>query len=107
MHEHLAFCNDTCPVFKASRVLSGKWTTLIIRDLLSGKKRYSELLRSVEGVSPKMLASRLDFLEDKRLINRKVIPTVPITTEYSLTQLGKETEKVIYAMSNFGEKLRD
>lgn len=98
-------CAEDCPVHKTSKIIEGKWTTLIVRDLLSGKKRYSELQRSVETISPKLLAARLRLLEQKQLVKRTIYPTVPPTTEYELTPLGRKLEKVISAMSEFGKLL--
>ena len=96
-------CNADCPVKKTSTIIEGKWTTLIVRDLLGGKKRYSELQRSLASISPKLLAARLRMLEQKGLIKRTVYPTVPVTTEYELTPLGKKLKKVIFSMSEFGQ----
>lgn len=98
-------CSVDCPVQKTAKLIEGKWTTLIVRDLLSGKKRYSELQRSLEKISPKLLAARLRMLEKYRLVERTVYPTVPATTEYELTPLGRKLEKVIVAMSEFGQLL--
>lgn len=98
-------CDDECPVAKASEILSGKWTTLIVRDLLSGKKRYSELQRSLLGISPRMLAARLSMLEQAGLITKTIYPTVPPKTEYELTEAGRRIEPVIAAMADFGAGL--
>ena len=98
-------CDDDCPVAKASGVLSGKWTTLIVRDLLSGTKRYSALQRSLAGISPRMLAARLAMLEEAGLITKTIYPTVPPKTEYSLTEKGRQVEPVIAAMAAFGATL--
>lgn len=95
-------CCDECPVRATAEVVEHKWATLILRDLLSGKKRFSELERSLVSISPKILSERLRELEAKRIISRTVFPTVPPTTEYELTPLGKELETVIQAMENFG-----
>lgn len=100
-----ATCADDCPVRLTAQLIDGKWTTLIVRDLLSGKKRYSELMRSLGGVSPKMLAARLRFLEEQGLVTRRVFPVVPPKTEYQLTPLGRRLEKVIRAMAEFGAAL--
>tara|TARA_R110002012_G_scaffold309612_1_gene516704 strand:+ start:710 stop:1000 length:291 start_codon:yes stop_codon:yes gene_type:complete len=94
-------------VARAAQILDGKWTTLILRDLLAGTRRYSELQRSVVGISPRMLASRLAMLESNRLISKKIYPTVPPKTEYRITDLGREIEPVIVAMAIFGERLAD
>ena len=100
-----AICTTECPVQKTSQLIEGKWTTLIVRDLLSGKKRYSELQKSLSGISPKLLAARLRMLEQNGLIKRTAYPTVPVTTEYELTLLGMELHKVILAMAEFGQNL--
>jgi DNA-binding HxlR family transcriptional regulator len=98
-------CDSDCPVAKASDVLSGKWTTLIVRDLLSGVKRYSELQRSLAGISPRMLGARLAMLESAGLISKTIYPTVPPKTEYRLTDHGRQIEPVITAMAAFGATL--
>ena len=95
-------CQPDCPVKLSADILSGKWTTLIIRELLAGTRRYSQLQYALLGVSPKILASRLHMLESEGLINRKIYPTVPPKTEYSLTKLGLEAENLIRAMADFG-----
>jgi DNA-binding HxlR family transcriptional regulator len=98
-------CDSGCPVRKAAEIIGHKWSTLIVRDLLTGKKRYSELARSLTGISPKVLSERLQELESNRLVTRTVYPTVPPTTDYELTELGKGLEGVIRAMHEFGLKL--
>jgi DNA-binding HxlR family transcriptional regulator len=100
-----ATCNDECPVSRTARLIDGRWTTLIIRDLLGGTRRYSELQASLAGISPKVLAARLRFLEQQGLIHKKVYPVVPPRTEYSLTPLGTSLSGVIQAMSVFGAAL--
>jgi DNA-binding HxlR family transcriptional regulator len=98
-------CNAGCPVQATAQIVEHKWATLIIRDLLSGKKRFSELEQSLGSISPKILSERLRELEAKQLITRSVYPTVPPTTDYELTALGKELEAVIRAMQDFGNLL--
>ena len=106
MSETAPACDDECPVRLAAELVGHKWTTLIVRDLLPGKKRYSELLRSISGISPRMLAARLKALEGARLITRTVFPTIPPTTEYALTPLGFRLESLIGALAEFGMALR-
>ncbi len=98
-------CDVSCPVQKTAKILDGKWTTLIVRDLLGGKKRYSELQRSLSGISPRLLAARLRLLEQQGMLTRTVYPTVPPSTEYELTELGYGFRDVIEAMAKFGGKL--
>ena len=100
-----AGCSDECPVSRTARLIDGRWTTLIIRDLLGGTRRYSELQASLTGISPKVLAARLRFLEQQGLIHKKVYPVVPPRTEYSLTHLGTSLSGVIQAMAVFGAAL--
>ncbi len=95
-------CHADCPVRATAEIIEHKWATLIVRDLLSGKKRFSELERSLDSISPKILSERLRELEAKQVISRTVLPTVPPTTEYELTAMGKEFETVIRAMQDFG-----
>jgi DNA-binding HxlR family transcriptional regulator len=98
-------CGEDCPVRRTAQIIDGKWTTLIIRELLSGKKRYSDLQRGLHGISPKVLAARLRHLEYYAVISRTVYPTVPPMTEYTLTPLGQQLDGVIKAMAGFGTML--
>ena len=98
-------CDESCPVSRASAVLGGKWTTLIIRDLVGGTRRYSELQRSLSPISPRMLAQRLRELEQAGLVYKRIHPTVPPRTEYSLTDRGRRAENVIAALAAFGAAL--
>ena len=78
---------------------------LVLRDLLSGKKRYSELQRSLKGISPRLLAMRLRMLEQHGLVERRVFPTNPPTTEYELTARGQLLRDIFAAMAHFGGTL--
>jgi len=98
-------CDSSCPVQRTSKILDGKWTTLIVRDLIGGKKRYSELQRGLSGISPRLLVARLRLLEQQGILTRTAYPTVPPTTEYELTALGYGLCDVIEAMAKFGGNL--
>jgi DNA-binding HxlR family transcriptional regulator len=100
-------CDNACPVRRTAEVIGHKWSTLIVRDLLTGKKRYSQLERSLTGISPKVLSDRLQELEGHRLITRTEYPTIPPTTDYELTELGRSLEGVIRAMYEFGLLLKE
>lgn len=92
-----------CPIAKTLDVIGTKWTFLIIRDLLiEGTLRFSDLLRSMDGISPKTLSLRLRELEDNGLIVRKVYPEVPPRVEYTLTDKGKRLESVFIELKRFG-----
>ena len=98
-------CADECPVRRCALLIEGKWTTQIVRDLLPGKKRYSELLAGLPGISPKVLAERLRLLERHGVLHREVYAEVPPRTEYELTELGQQLREVIAAMAGFGLKM--
>ena len=95
-------CLEQCPVQRTADLIEGKWTLVIVRDLLGGPKRYAELRDSVGEISPRMLAMRLQHLTGSGIVSRKVIPTIPPGTEYALTQLGLELQPLIAAMAQFG-----
>ena len=98
-------CGPECPIQRVSQVLDGKWTILVLRDLLSGKKRYSQLQRGLKGISPRLLALRLRTLEQQGLLTRCVYPTNPPTTEYELTARGLAMRDIFAAMAAFGTSL--
>ena len=95
----------SCPVRRTADILDGKWTTRIIRELLIGTRRYSELQRGLPGISPKMLTSRLKMLEKNGVLKKTIYACIPPKTEYDLTDLGKELEYVILAMAHYGNLL--
>ena len=78
-----------CPVEMTLQLIGDKWKVLIIRDLMSGTKRFNELMRSVSGITQKVLTSHLRAMERDGLVNRKVYPEVPPKVEYSLTDTGR------------------
>lgn len=92
-----------CPVEVTLLLLSNKWTILILRDLLTGTKRFGELKKSLSGVSQKVLTANLRSLEEKGIIEREVFPEVPPRVEYTLTDLGKTLEPIIDSMHAWGE----
>ena len=93
-----------CPVARTAEIISGKWTLLIIRDLTTGTKRFSELERSLCGISPKTLSERLTALEREGVLRRQTYAEVPPKVEYSLTQKGQALVNVIDAMRAYGNR---
>ena len=77
-----------CPVETTLSLISDKWTVVIIRDLLTGTKRFNELMRSVTGITQKVLTSHLRNMEANGLLVRKVYPEIPPKVEYTLTETG-------------------
>ena len=84
--------NGICPVATTIDLLSSKWKVLIIRDLLPGTKRFTQLKTSVAGISQKMLTQSLREMEHDGLVVRQIFPVVPLKVEYSLSKLGRSME---------------
>jgi DNA-binding HxlR family transcriptional regulator len=96
--------DTVCPVARTAEIISGKWTLLIIRDLVSGVKRFNQLERSLQGISPKTLSERLRSLEEEGIISRQMFAEVPPRVEYSLTAKGNDLVCVIENMRTFGKR---
>ena len=94
-----------CPVATLLMLIGTKWKVLIIRDLLTGTKRFKELQRSV-GCSQKVLTDNLRELESKGLVSRKVYPEVPPRVEYSMTKLGTTLSPVLESMATWGNNYK-
>jgi len=98
------FDDIPCPIARTAEIISGKWTLLIIRDLVSGVKRFNQLERSLRGISPKTLSERLRSLEEGGIIARQTFAEVPPRVEYSLTKKGFDLIDVIESMRIFGQR---
>src|SRR5438105_8555157 len=93
-----------CPVARTAKFIIEKWTLLIIRDLVSGVKRFNQLERSLHGISPKTLSERLRSLEEEGIIIRQTFAEVPPRVEYSLTEKGHDLVGVIESMRSYGKR---
>ena len=92
----------SCPAFPFAQ-----WKVLIIRDLLTGTKRFSELKKSVQGISQKVLTSHLRDMESDGLVDRKIYAQVPPRVEYSLTESRLTLKPVLDAMEKWGKMYRN
>ena len=95
-----------CPVETTLMLIGDKWKVLILRDLLTGTKRFGELKRSVGGISQKVLTAQLRDMESSGLIIRRVYAEVPPRVEYSLTELGLSLRPILDAMRVWGEEYK-
>ena len=95
-----------CPVETTLMLIGNKWKVLILRDLLTGTKRFGELKRSVGNVSQKVLTAQLRAMEESGLLTRKVYAEVPPRVEYSLTELGQSLKPILDVMKNWGEEYK-
>ena len=94
-----------CPIEVALEVIGGMWKVIVVRELLTGTKRYSELHRGLRHATHKMLSQQLRQLENDGILDRKVYPQVPPKVEYSLTPLGRELGPLLDSMSDWGRRV--
>jgi DNA-binding HxlR family transcriptional regulator len=97
----------TCPARQLLDTLSDKWVTLILVALADGPRRYSGLARTIAGVSQKMLTQTLRNLERDGLVTRTVTPTVPVTVDYAITDLGRSLLVVVHQLKSWAEAHMD
>ena len=89
-----------CPVDRTLSLINKKWSIQILRDLFFGKKHFKEF-KEGKNISNKVLSSCLADLEENGLIEKKVLNTKPVSTEYSLTEYGKSMNRIIYELAMF------
>lgn len=93
---------STCPIARALESLGDRWSILIIRDLMLGATKYSDFLKSPEGITTNILANRLKKLEAERIIMKSPYQTNPIRYEYNLTDKGRSLSSIIKEIVNWG-----
>ncbi len=96
-----------CPVEITMGLIGDKWKILIIRDLLTGTKRFGELRKSLTGISQKVLTNNLRDMEKSGLVHREVFAEVPPRVEYSLTDTGWSLKPVLDSMVQWGNSYRE
>src|SRR4051812_13507882 len=96
--------DETCPVCLTAEIICGKWTLLLVRDLAEGRSRFSELERSLAGISPRTLSLRLRELEEAGIVERHTYAEVPPRVEYALTDKGQALLPIIDDMRAYGTK---
>lgn len=94
-----------CPKYHHAVELVGRrWTGAILRALLTGVSRFSEVCDTVPGLSDRMLAERLKELEAEGIVKRTVVPDTPVRIEYSLTEKGRDLEAIVTAVSDWADR---
>ncbi|WP_270639428.1 winged helix-turn-helix transcriptional regulator [Longibaculum muris] len=96
-----------CPVETTLLLISNRWKVLIIRELLTGTKRFGELKKSIGHISQKVLTSNLRDMEANGLVKRDVFAEVPPHVEYSLTELGMSLKPILDSMYVWGENFKN
>jgi DNA-binding HxlR family transcriptional regulator len=102
-HTSEACQSSIAAVQDALYVLSGKWKITLIAALINGPKRFNELQRSLEGITPKVLSKELRDLELNEFVERKIYDTVPVTVIYEITPYACSVQPIIDALRSWGE----
>ncbi|WP_249227742.1 winged helix-turn-helix transcriptional regulator [Kutzneria sp. CA-103260] len=95
----------TCPVEVALAAIGGRWTTLVLRDLMSGPRSFTELADGLPTLSAKVLTERLAGLEQQGLVARRRLGGFPARTEYRLTEAGQLLRPLLVELYRTGEAL--
>jgi DNA-binding HxlR family transcriptional regulator len=98
--------HEDCPVREVLDRIGDKWSVLVVGLLGDGPRRFSELRRTIDGISQRMLTLTLRGLERDGLVTRTVFPTIPPRVDYELTRLGKTLLEPIQALSEWAVKNR-
>jgi DNA-binding HxlR family transcriptional regulator len=97
-----------CPRYHhAVELIGRRWTGAILRALLSGEQRFSDIADAVPGLSDRLLSERLKELEAEEILTRTVIPETPVRVEYRLTYKGRALAPVVEAVSAWAETWGD
>jgi DNA-binding HxlR family transcriptional regulator len=97
--------SEFCPIYaELFDMLSRRWMGIILRVLMSGPHRFSEILAAVPGLSDPLLTQRLRELEARKVVERHVIPASPVRVEYRLTEAGRDLETTVRTLSRWAEK---
>jgi DNA-binding HxlR family transcriptional regulator len=93
-----------CPAEVAIYMVGNKWKLLVLKDLSMGTRRFGELMRSVHGISQKVLTTALRSMEEDGLISRKVYAEAPPKVEYSMTEVARELSPILDLLGDWGIK---
>jgi len=95
--------SEKCPAREVLKHITSRWGVLVLIALLGGTHRFSELRRKIGGVSERMLAQTLQWLEADGLVQRTAYPVVPPHVDYRLTPLGREAAQRVEALADWVE----
>ncbi len=96
-----------CPAARALDVVGERWTLLLVRDLMLGPRRYTDLLDGLPGLGPNVLAERLRGLEEQGIVRRAKLPPPAASTVYELTEQGAGLSEVVLALAKWGHRFMD
>jgi DNA-binding HxlR family transcriptional regulator len=95
---------EYCPIAHAMSLVGERWALLVVRELLKGPRRYTDLAGGLPGIGTNVLATRLRELEAAGVIGRRKLPPPAASTVYELTDYGAELEEVLHAMARWGAR---
>lgn len=98
---------SACPTRQILDRIGDRWSVLVIGILASGRTRYTDIAREIEGISQKMLTQTLRALERDGLVNRTVYPEIPPRVEYELTELGRTLQDPLSALEDWARSNMD
>lgn len=98
---------QNCALSKGLDQVGGRWTFLIVRELLIGPKRYKDLLDGLLGMGTNLLAERLKTLKKSGLIEQTILPPPAASTVYQLSRRGRQLEEVILTLTRWGFQFLD
>ena len=96
--------NDGCPARLVLDHLGDKWALLVLGRLCEGPTRFNAIRRDIRGISQKVLSQVLKRLERDGMVQRTAYPTVPVTVEYALTDLGKTLKERVHPLLHWAEQ---
>ncbi|WP_436771205.1 winged helix-turn-helix transcriptional regulator [Yinghuangia sp. YIM S09857] len=96
-----------CPVEVALAAISGRWATLVLRELMHGPRSFGELRDRLPGLTAKVLTERLRDLEARRLVARTAVAAFPVRTQYALTPAGTALRPLLLELYRTGAALLD
>jgi DNA-binding HxlR family transcriptional regulator len=105
--ENLNKLKNFCPMQASIQKIGGRWKSIIIWYINQDINRFNDLLRSIDGVSKRMLSLQLKELENDSLLEKKIISEKPLHIEYKLTKLGKSLLPIFKKLNNWGEQFRE
>jgi DNA-binding HxlR family transcriptional regulator len=91
-----------CPMAHALSLVGDRWSLLIVRELLKGPKRYTDLAAGLPGIGTNILATRLRQLEEADVLTRRKLPPPAASSVYELTEYGAGLDEVMYALARWG-----
>ncbi len=95
---------DECPVARTLNVVGDRWTILVLRDLSWGRRRFADLLKSLDGISTNLLADRLKRLEEHDMVERVFYSDHPPRAAYKLSEKGRAFVPILKALREYGER---